>query len=192
MIACAECGCLVDRGTRLGACANAECCCAALPVQTMETLATKVRDAMESADLMAIGELLAPDARWGAPEQEVPTCRNARQILEWYEVARDNGVRADVTELDVVGDRLVVGLKIRANSGGPANPSDGVRWQVLTVENGRIAEIRGYETRGEANEFAASGVSKWRGSHRRRFIARVADDVARATRHEKSLKRGGP
>jgi hypothetical protein len=162
MFECADCGCLVDRGIRLAPCANNECCCAALPIQTMEMLATKVRHAMESADLTAIGDLLSPDAHWGAPEQDVPTCRNAQQVLSWYEVARDNGVRADVTELDVVGERLVVGLKLRSLPDVNTDSEDGLRWQVLSVENGRIAEIRGYESRGEAREFADSGVSNWR------------------------------
>lgn len=124
----------------------------------MEELAARVRRAMEEVDLVTMGALLAPDARWGAPEQAVPTCRNAQQILSWYEMARDNGVRADVTEVTVVGERLVIGLKILATADGS---KDNQRWQVLCVEDGLIAEIRGYERRGDAMTFATSGVSHW-------------------------------
>jgi hypothetical protein len=31
-IACAECGCVVDRGIRLAVCSDPECCCKDLPV----------------------------------------------------------------------------------------------------------------------------------------------------------------
>ena len=74
-------------------------------------------------------------------------------------MARDNGVRADVTEVSVVGERLVVGLKILAS--GAATSKDNVRWQVLCVGDGLITEIRGYERRGDAVTFATSGVSNW-------------------------------
>jgi hypothetical protein len=128
----------------------------------MEVLAERVRTAMESADLVAMEALLAPDARWGAPEQRVPTCRNAKQILSWYEMARETGVRADVTEVTIVGERIVVGLKILPSPTEQSNPGDAVRWQVLSTEDGLVAEIRGYETRDEATTFATSGVSRWK------------------------------
>ena len=117
---------------------------------------------MQSADLGAMSELLAPDARWGAPEQTVPTCRNAQEILSWFEVARDNGVRADVTAADVVGERIVVALKIHANPSTAKRSKEQVRWQVMSVRDGRVSEIRGYEKRRDATAFATSGVSNWR------------------------------
>jgi hypothetical protein len=128
----------------------------------MTSIASRVRYAMEAVDLQQMGELLAPDARWGAPEQDVPTCRNAQQILAWYELARENGVRADITEVVTVGNHIVVGLKILPNAKDKEKPPNAVRWQVLTVEDDLVTEIRGYETRGEATEFANSGVSNWK------------------------------
>jgi hypothetical protein len=128
----------------------------------MEALAERVRLAMDSADLVAMEALLSPDARWGAPEQEVPTCRNAKQIISWYEMARDTEVRADVTEMTIIGDRIVIGLIIRPRPEDASNPSGGVRWQVLSVEDGLVAEIRGYETHDEAKSFATAGVSNWK------------------------------
>ena len=127
----------------------------------MNSLADEVRHAMETVDLVAMEALLAPDARWGAPEQAVPTCRNAQQILSWYEMARENGVRADITEIVIEGHKIVIGLKI-LNAKAPPNAPNDVRWQVLSVDAGLISEIRGYETRHEATEFATSGVSHWK------------------------------
>lgn len=130
----------------------------------MEMLATEIRRAMESADLDVMGELLTPDARWGAPEQDVPTCRNATQILSWYEMARDNGMRANVIETVIIANHVVVGFKVLATRDATPSAGDALRWQVLSVRDGRVAEIRGYETRREATEFATAGVSNWRSS----------------------------
>jgi ketosteroid isomerase-like protein len=127
----------------------------------MESLAQRVRHAMETVDLDEMRAMLAPNARWGAPEQEVPTCRNATEILSWYEVARDNGVRAEITETAVVGDSILVGLKILPKPNDAKTSKVNTRWQVLSVQDGRIAEIRGYERRREAMTFATSGVSSW-------------------------------
>ena len=156
---CAQCGCVGVRVQLLAKCTDPTCCCVETPIQTMESLAAHVRYAMEAVDLDVMRELLAPNARWGAPEQDVPTCRNATEILAWYELARENGVRAEITEVKVVKDTIVVGLKILANAHTKAKVN--TRWQVLSVRDGRIAEIRGYERRGEAMTFATSGVSQW-------------------------------
>lgn len=131
-------------------------------MQTMEVLAARVRHAMETADLHEMGELLAPDARWGAPEQTVPTCRNALQILSWFEMARENGVRADITEVTIIDNNIVVGLKIFSNSDAKSNSNDRERWQVMSVEDGRIGEIRGYDKCHDATAYATSGVSHWK------------------------------
>jgi ketosteroid isomerase-like protein len=130
-------------------------------VQTTDTLAARVRNAMETIDLTTMGELLAPNAKWGAPEQEVPTCQNAQEILSWFDLAQANGVRAEIKSVDVVGGHLVVGLKVLANKDIDPKAKNRTRWQVMSVRDGRIAEIRGYETRGEATDFATSGVSHW-------------------------------
>jgi SnoaL-like protein len=127
----------------------------------METIASRVRVAMESVDLQLMRELLAPDARWGAPEQDVPTCRNAQQILAWYEMARDNGVRADITAVAIVTNHIVIGLKV-INPNDQKKSRNATRWQVLTIEDELVTEIRGYETRGDATEYANSGVSNWK------------------------------
>lgn len=156
---CAQCGCVGVRVHLLEKCTDRACCCVETPIQTMESLCAHVRYAMEAVDLDVMRELLAPNARWGAPEQDVPTCRNATEILSWYELARENGVRAEITEVKVVKGNILVGLKILANPHTKATVN--TRWQVLSVADGRIAEIRGYERRGEAMTFATSGVSQW-------------------------------
>jgi ketosteroid isomerase-like protein len=116
----------------------------------MEALAQQVRVALESADVAAFSHLLDPDVHWGAPDTRRPSCRNRDQVLAWYERGRESGTRASVSEVVVLGDRIVVGLTVRnsqaANEGGGA----ALRWQVLTVRGGRVVDIVGFDDRDEA------------------------------------------
>jgi ketosteroid isomerase-like protein len=117
-------------------------------------LVERVRAAMESADLDAMRDLLAPDARWGAPGDPLPPCQNREQVLSWYQMGRDAGVRARVADAFISGDSIIVGLAV-AGRGGREDDSDDVRWQVLTVRAGRIAAITGFEDRDAAITYAA-------------------------------------
>jgi hypothetical protein len=114
------------------------------------TLATRIKAALQSDDPDAFGDLLTADARWGAPDDPDSGCHNRGEVLSWYKAARDLGMRAEVTEA-VVGDgKLLVGVRI---SGPPAagEGRDTVeRWQVMTVRNDQVADIRGFEDRTEA------------------------------------------
>jgi ketosteroid isomerase-like protein len=124
--------------------------------EPMETLAAQVRLALDAADLEAFEELLDPDVTWGAPDARRPTCRNRAQVLRWYQRGRESGVRAKVSDVVVVGQKLLVGLTVRgsesAQDGGGAAP----RWQVLTVRNGRVVDIVGFDDRSEAVDRAGS------------------------------------
>jgi len=111
-------------------------------------LAVQVRSALESGDLGDIRDLLASDARWGAPEDPGDTdCRDRDQVIAWWARARAAGARAVVTEVTVGTGTLLVGLEV---TGTPAADEAGGavrRWQVLTVRGDRIADIRGFDDR---------------------------------------------
>jgi ketosteroid isomerase-like protein len=127
----------------------------------MDAVATVVSNAMQSGDLPTITALLAPDVRWGDPEQSVPTCTNKSQVLRWYENAHRAGASADVIETVVLGRNILLGLAVRGNPRATSPTDPDVRWQVMSIEDGKIAEIRGYESRGDAERFATSGTSHW-------------------------------
>jgi len=114
-------------------------------------LAGRVRSALESGDLDAIRDLLDHSARWGAPEGPGDAdCRNRDQVIAWWASARAAGARAVVTEVTAGPGTLLVGLDV---SGTPAAGEAGGtarRWQVLTVNGGRILDIRGFGDRAEA------------------------------------------
>ena len=126
--------------------------------RTPKDMAELVRAAIESPDLAAYGDLLDPDVRWGAPDDPTPSCQNRGQVLAWYARGREAGVRAQVTEVTVAGDKMLVGLTVTGGvEGGTVDGGAVERWQVLTVRGGRVADIRAYDDRNEAA--AGAGVS---------------------------------
>jgi len=123
--------------------------------EALEGLALQVKLALESADLSAYAELLDPDVRWGPPGDPSPPCQNRGQVMAWYQRGKSAGTRASVTEVTVIGDRLLVGLLVMgARDAGPRSRLSS-RWQVLTVSDGRINDIVGFESREEAESCVA-------------------------------------
>ena len=64
--------------------------------------------------------------------------QNRDEVLQWWQRGRDQGRRARITEVVEGGGKLLVGLKVSGLE--PDGEAD--RWQVLTVEAGRIVDIR--------------------------------------------------
>ncbi len=117
----------------------------------MERIAGQISAALQSADLIGYRELLDPDVTWGAPGDTESGCRNRDQVLTWYRRGRAKGIRADVTEAGVYGDKILVGLRVvdhrsPSDAGDPAG-----RWQVLTIRDGLVKDIRGFEDRATAS-----------------------------------------
>lgn len=123
--------------------------------ESTERLAHRVRLAYEAADLAAFAEILAPLVTWGPPGEKRPPCRTREEVLEWYGRAESSGVRAQVSEVSVLGDRILVGLVLSGY--GPAGSREGraLRWQLLTVEEGLVVDIVGFENRPDALAWAS-------------------------------------
>ncbi len=155
---CEHCECQGNHGDRTVPCDRNDCCCADLSICE---LAVAVRDAMQRGDLAQLASLMAPNVRWGAPEQSVPTCQNKGQVQRWYEAAQSAGASAEVVDTYVMGRHLVVALNVTGNPRAESASTPSMRWQVMSVQDGAIAEIRGYESRREADEFATTGTSTW-------------------------------
>jgi hypothetical protein len=124
-----------------------------------DDLLDRLRSVYESQDVSAFAELLAPDVTWGAPGDLNPPCRNSRQVVQWYQRAFGHGVRASVREVTSVRNRVLVGLCVTdtgvvADSAGEAN-----RWQVLAITDELVSDIRGFEDRPSAVDFARGNVS---------------------------------
>jgi ketosteroid isomerase-like protein len=116
----------------------------------LESLAVRVRAALDAGDLSGIEELLTPDARWGPPEEPEVGCRSRAEVVAWWSEARDRGMSATVTEVVAGPDALLVGLRVTTppSETDPGGTSE--RWQVLGVREGKVADIRGFDDRAVA------------------------------------------
>jgi RimJ/RimL family protein N-acetyltransferase/ketosteroid isomerase-like protein len=121
--------------------------------EATQQLAGRVAAVLEAADLAAFRDLLDPAVRWGAPGDPAPPCQNRDQVLSWWRRARDSGARAHVAEALASGDRILVGLKVTGTAAA-ADDGEHDRWQVLTVRDGRVADIVGFDDRAEAAAWA--------------------------------------
>lgn len=118
-------------------------------------LAASVRSAMENADLDAFLRLCTNDVHWGAPGDSHGGCHGRDQVRSWYESAFGRGVRATVNEVLQGPAALLVSLTV---SGSPTAQEQGgeiERWQVLTIRDGRISDICGFDDR--------AGAARWAG-----------------------------
>jgi ketosteroid isomerase-like protein len=113
-------------------------------------LAARVRMALEAADLASFRDLLDPDVTWGAPGASRPSCRNRDQVLAWYQRGQERGVRAQVSDVSVLGDRLLVSLLVGGTPTAEDRGGSALRWQVLTVHDGLIVDIVGFDDRFDA------------------------------------------
>jgi len=114
-------------------------------------LTERVKSALESGDLDAIRDLLDPGARWGAPEGPSDAdCHNRDQVIAWWASARAAGAQAVVTEVTAGAGTLLVGLDVTGTPAAHEAGGTAERWQVLTVRDGRIADIRGFDDRAAA------------------------------------------
>lgn len=123
----------------------------ASPTPESAALTERVRSALDSGDLDAIRDLLDPGARWGAPEgPNDADCHNRDQVIAWWATARAAGARAAVTEVTAGAGTLLVGLEVTGTPAAHEAGGTAARWQVLTVRDDRIADIRGFDNRPEA------------------------------------------
>jgi ketosteroid isomerase-like protein len=120
-----------------------------------EEVARQVRIALESADLSSFAELLDPDVHWGPPGDASPPCRNREQVIAWYGRGRAAGTRASVTEVELLGDQILVGLTVTGNETARERGDGAERWQLLTVRDGRVTDIVAFEQRIEAVAWAS-------------------------------------
>lgn len=122
--------------------------------ESMEALARQLRLALDNADLSALTELIDPDAHWGAPGDATPPCTNRGQIMAWYQRAKAAGASARVSELDVVGSRLLIELVVRGTREAQQRSGQALRFQVMSTKNGLVTDIVGFDHRDDAQTYA--------------------------------------
>jgi SnoaL-like domain len=130
----------------------------AAEADAVRQLASQVATALAAADLSAHSELLDPHVTWGPPGARTGTCQSREEVLSWYRRGREAGARATVTETSVAGDKILVGLLVTGRPEPGMDPDEAQpRWQVLTVRDGRVAGIVGFDDRDEAVAWSGFG-----------------------------------
>jgi ankyrin repeat protein len=114
----------------------------------MADVAHHLEAAYRHLDLELLGSLLHPQVQWTG------LCHTSAQVLDWYRQILADGTRTTVESTEVDRDAVVLGLTVSRPAEG-ARPAPAERlYQVFTVDNGEITEIRGYRDR--ASAFARS------------------------------------
>ena len=100
--------------------------------------------AYRDLDLELLGSLLHPQVHWTG------VCTNRGEVLDWYRNLLADGVRSTVESVEVDGDAVVLGLGVARHAEG-ARPAPPERlYQVFTVENAQVVDIRVYPDRASA------------------------------------------
>ncbi len=124
------------------------------PAESMDQVAMQVSVALQAANLSGFSDLLDPNVRWGPPGDKSPPCKNREQVIAWYQRGKDSGANAQVSEVTILGDRLLVELVVAGTRAARGRGGKALRWQVLTVRDGRVVEIVGFDQHSEALAWA--------------------------------------
>ena len=104
----------------------------------MAEMAQHLEAAHVHRDLDLLASLLHPEVRWTGD------CTNREQVLVWYRGLLDEGTAATVNNVEVDRDAVILDLSVSGAAEG-ARPTPPQRlWQVFTVADAQVIDIRGY------------------------------------------------
>ena len=110
----------------------------------MADVARHLEAAYRSADLELLGSVLHPQVHWTG------LCTNSGEVLDWYRSLQADGIQSKLESVEVDGDGVVLGLSVARQAEGarPAPPE--LLYQVFTVDNAQVIDIRVYPDRSSA------------------------------------------
>jgi hypothetical protein len=150
-IYCAECGCLVDRGIRVIACASRECCCLDLPMaEPMQGLAARTRRSFNTRDIDTMRSLLADDATWGEDPDGDSFCHDRDAIIGNLKRLLAEGLQATIVDTTTGPRGIAAHIQVEWPDPATARPDRIDFFQVYVVTGGLITEIHGHDTHGSA------------------------------------------
>jgi ketosteroid isomerase-like protein len=117
----------------------------------------ETRAALSRGDFERVEAAFAADARWRAVEDGEWNCENRTQILN---VMRENRGRrvleGDVEEVFDVGKRVVVAFRPAHHDPEGWPLDNGIRYVVLSLDNGLVTEMKGCLDRQVAVDYAST------------------------------------
>jgi ankyrin repeat protein len=110
----------------------------------MADIARHLEAAYRDLDLDLLRSLLHPQVHWTG------LCSNSAQVLDWYRGLVADGTIATLRSVEVDRDIVVLGLTLAQQAEGarPAPPQP--LYQVFTIDDAQIIDIRGYPDRRSA------------------------------------------
>jgi ketosteroid isomerase-like protein len=123
-----------------------------------EQLVRSTYEAISVGDFDALSAALTPDARWHAVEDGPWNCESRAAIIDVMAAQRAKGSGVGTVE-DVfdLGERVVVAFRPDHHDPDGWPLDDGIRYLVLTLRDGLIAEMKGCADRAVALNYAATG-----------------------------------
>ncbi len=116
----------------------------AVGMGVMADIARHLEAACRDLDLGLLGSLLHPQVHWTG------VCSNSTEVLDWYRGVLADGTTAAIQSVEVDRDAVVLGLTLTRQAEG-ARPAPPQRlYQVFTVDDAQIIDIRGYPDRRSA------------------------------------------
>ena len=113
----------------------------------VNALALRVRASFESRDLVAFGELLSDDVRWG-DDHHPRGCRNRAQVIATFQNALANGLDGTINELVVGTNAILCGLNVSWPTGAPRSAES--IYHVYLIRDNLIAAIQRFDDRASA------------------------------------------
>jgi hypothetical protein len=110
----------------------------------MAEIAQHLESAYRDRDLELLGSLLHPHVRWTG------LCQDRSQVLDWYRGLVAEGTVASVQHVEVDRDAVILGLSVSRQAEGARQSQPQRLYQVFSVENEQVVEIRAYPDRAAA------------------------------------------
>jgi hypothetical protein len=124
--------------------------------EASEHVAARWRAAFAARDLAALEQLLDENVRWGDAEDTPQTCHSRSEVLASLAHQAAHGASVRVVDVAAGPEAFVIELDVTHRE-TPEHQRERTVYQVLTVRNDLVTDIRGYPTRAEAAEAAGLG-----------------------------------
>ena len=113
-------------------------------IGVMAEIAHHLEAAFREEDLDLLGSLLHPNVTWTG------LCHNSAEVIDWFRGFQAEGTVASVDSVEVDRDAVVLGFSVsrRADGARPAPPQQ--LYQVFTIDQAQIVDIRLYPERATA------------------------------------------
>lgn len=114
--------------------------------------------ALIEGDYTVLKASLAEDAKWRTVHEGATNCEGREKIIAIMRRNLAGRLRGTIEEATQAGSRVIVGFRPEQPAGADGRPLEaGIAYVVVTVEGGRIAELKGCADRAAATRYPETG-----------------------------------